>query len=100
MDASNTQPSSEPAAKKRQCYCDSLSGDFRREQKKPDGYCGICERCGKPGHTQHFPGPVPYTGAWCDRCVKIVALTWPLKSPVVWVAVIAVVIVVVAFLRR
>jgi hypothetical protein len=22
--------------------------------------------CGKPGHTCHFPGPLPYTGAWCD----------------------------------
>jgi hypothetical protein len=24
---------------------------------------------------QHFPGPVPYTGAWCDHCVKIVPWT-------------------------
>jgi hypothetical protein len=27
---------------------------------------------------------MPYTGAWCDRCVKIVAWTWPLKNPVIW----------------
>ncbi len=65
------------------CYCDSLSTEWKTQQGYPEGFCGICERCGKPGHTQHFPGPVPYTGAWCDRCVKIVAYTWVFKNPVV-----------------
>jgi hypothetical protein len=45
----------------RACYCSP--GDIS---------CGICERCREPGHTRHFPGPVPYTGAWCDRCYRIV----------------------------
>ncbi|AOS45699.1 hypothetical protein Verru16b_02786 [Lacunisphaera limnophila] len=81
MDA---KPASEPAKPPRQCYCASLDADFRQKQHIPVGYCGICERCGQPGHTQHFPGPLPYTGAWCDRCVKIVALTWPLKHPAFW----------------
>jgi hypothetical protein len=64
------------------CYCDSLSAEWKAMPDYQEGYCGVCERCGKPGHTQHFPGPVPYTGAWCDRCVKIVAYTWFLKHPV------------------
>jgi hypothetical protein len=75
---------SSPDPKKRQCYCSSSPDPTRRERGIPDGFCGICERCGQPGHTQHFPGPIPYTGAWCDRCVKIVAWTWPLKNPVIW----------------
>ena len=61
-------------SKNRYCYCGSLSKEFLEKEGIPDGYCGICERCGKPGHTQHFPGPVPYTGSWCDWCVKVVAL--------------------------
>lgn len=41
----------------RECYCTPGQDS-----------CGTCERCGAPGHTRHFPGPVPVTGAWCDRC--------------------------------
>ena len=61
----------------RKCYCGlwETDPDHFRKEGIPEGYCGICERCGKPGHTQHFPGPVPYTGAWCDRCVRIVPWT-------------------------
>lgn len=77
------KPTCERPEKKRMCYCDSLSAEWKAQQGYPDGFCGTCERCGKPGHTQHFPGPVPYTGAWCDRCVKIVAFTWPFKNPVI-----------------
>lgn len=100
MESPVVKPTCEAASEKRNCYCHSLSAEFRHEQKIPDGYCGICERCGKPGHTQHFPGPVPYTGAWCDRCVKIVALTWPLKRPIVWVAIGIVVIVAAKLIYR
>ncbi len=100
MPASDARPTDHPPAKKRACYCDSLTAETRRERNLPDGYCGVCERCGRPGHTQHFPGPVPYTGAWCDRCVRIVALTWPLKNPVVWAAVILGVAVLVGLWRR
>jgi len=38
--------------------------------------CGICERCGVPGHTRHFPGPVPVTGAWCDRCYRFAGIRY------------------------
>ena len=47
----------------RSCYC-----------KAGETFCGTCERCGAPGHTRHFPGPVPVTGAWCDRCYRVVQL--------------------------
>jgi hypothetical protein len=77
-----------------------MSAESRKEQNIPEGYCGLCERCGKPGHTQHFPGPIPYTGSWCDRCVKIVALTWPLKNPLVWVAALIVSVIVIMRLLK
>lgn len=90
----------DPKAPARACYCHSMTPESRQERNIPEGYCGICERCGQLGHTQHFPGPVPYTGAWCDRCVKIVALTWPLKHPVVWIALVLVAAVLFGLLRR
>ena len=50
-----------------------MSPEYRQTHGIPDGFCGKCDTCGKPGHMNHFPGPVPYTGAWCDRCYRIVA---------------------------
>ena len=41
------------------CYC-----------KEGEKFCGECEECGKPGHTQHCPLPIPYTGSWCNKCAK------------------------------
>jgi hypothetical protein len=75
------KPSCVPSKRVRNCYCATQATETNPHRELPPGYCGRCERCGKPGHTQHFPGPIPYTGAWCDRCVRIVALTWPLKTP-------------------
>lgn len=75
------------------CYCDSLDAEWKAKQGYAEGFCGVCERCGAPGHTQHFPGPVPYTGAWCDRCVKIVAYTWVFRNPVFILALIGLCIV-------
>lgn len=53
----------------RGCYCGicHTHPELFREQRLPEGFCGWCEKCGKPGHARHFPGAVPYTGAWCDR---------------------------------
>lgn len=42
--------------------------------------CGTCERCGAPGHTRHFPGPSPSTGAWCDRCYRLVGIRYRVLS--------------------
>lgn len=52
----------------RQCYCNSISREALAEQGIAAGFCGICEVCQQPGHTRHYPGAVPYTGAWCDAC--------------------------------
>jgi hypothetical protein len=55
-------------ADKRNCYCgvwDTNPAAFEAEGY-PVGFCGMCEVCGAPGHTRHHPGPVPYTGCWCD----------------------------------
>ena len=53
----------------RGCQCGLWKKDpaFLEDLKVPRGYCGFCETCGKPGHTRHFPGSMPYTGCWCDH---------------------------------
>lgn len=68
------------------CYCGlwKTNPACLREQGVPEGFCGICQRCNRPGHTRHFPGPVPYTGAWCDTCYRYLAWSWPLRSPAAW----------------
>ncbi|MFZ5867091.1 MAG: hypothetical protein ACOYXY_14500 [Thermodesulfobacteriota bacterium] len=51
------------------CYCaDRRSNAQVAELMKdiPEGYCGICDVCGKPGHTRAHPS-LPTTGAWCDE---------------------------------
>jgi hypothetical protein len=74
------------AARERGCYCDVWNKDPAAYEKLgyAAGFCGICERCSAPGHTRHFPGPVPYTGSWCDRCYRILAWTWPFRSLTGW----------------
>lgn len=67
----------------RYCYCPKNGKphpDYLIKQGVPEGFCGMCERCGQPGHARHFPGPVPYTGAWCDRCYDIVGNRYALRS--------------------
>jgi hypothetical protein len=78
---------SAPVLNERGCYCDlwRKDPDVLRRQGVPEGFCGICEHCRQPGHLRHFPGPVPYTGAWCDRCYRILAWTWPFRIPIGWV---------------
>lgn len=51
------------------CYCNErLSNPKLKESMKdlPEGFCGICDICGKPGHTKAHPS-LPTTGAWCDE---------------------------------
>jgi hypothetical protein len=68
------------------CYCELWKTNPRQleEQGIPPGFCGICQSCGKPGHTQAFPGPMPVTGAWCDHCVRIARWT----NPALWIQII------------
>ena len=77
----------EAYALQRNCYCGIWAGNPKMYEERglPRGFCGTCERCGKHGHARHFPGPVPRTGAWCDRCYRITGLTWPLRTPLGWV---------------
>jgi hypothetical protein len=57
------------------CYCaDRKSNAQVAELMKdiPEGYCGICDVCGRPGHTRAHPS-LPTTGAWCDEHWKQLA---------------------------
>ncbi|MEW6532170.1 MAG: hypothetical protein AB1473_15140 [Thermodesulfobacteriota bacterium] len=51
------------------CYCAERKknvGLAELMKDIPEGYCGICNVCGKPGHTRGHPS-LPTTGAWCDE---------------------------------
>ena len=89
------------AARARNCYCGVWDTDPEAYRKLgyARGTCGVCERCGSPGHTRHFPGPVPYTGEWCDRCFRILAWTWPFRSWYGWGLITAVVLISLPFWR-
>jgi hypothetical protein len=60
----------------RGCYCGLwlTSPETLEAQGVPRDHCGICDRCSSPGHMRHAPGGAPYTGAWCDRCFRIVTI--------------------------
>jgi len=51
------------------CYCDlwNKSPETLEKQGVSRGFCGLCDVCGEPGHLLHFPGAVPFTGAWCKK---------------------------------
>ena len=67
----------------RGCYCGLWEKNPSYFQKKgiPEGFCGLCMKCGRPGHTRHHPGAVPFTGSWCDYHYKITAWTHPATIP-------------------
>ena len=51
------------------CYCEERAANAKLKQEMNDipiGYCGVCEVCGKFGHTHAHPR-LPITGAWCDE---------------------------------
>ncbi len=55
-------------AKRLGCYCGLWSknpGTYTK-QGIPQGFCGFCDICGKPGHIRHFPGSAPFTACWCE----------------------------------
>jgi len=56
----------------RNCYCPDSEPQaaWLLKAKIPYGFCGVCDNCGQLGHTRHYPGPVPYTGSWCDVCYE------------------------------
>jgi hypothetical protein len=70
----------------RNCFCSlwETNPEFLEKQGLPHGYCGICDLCGDPGHTRHYPGPVPVTGAWCDVCYQVQAHKAPVRDTGAW----------------
>lgn len=82
----------------RGCYCDIWEKDpeFFRKQGIPEGFCGFCDTCKKPGHTRHFPGSSPYTGTWCDFHYRMIGLIHPLGiyGTFFWAAIVILLIVV------
>lgn len=51
------------------CYCNERMNNPKLAETLKDipaGFCGICDVCGKPGHTRAHPS-LPMTGAWCDE---------------------------------
>ena len=64
---------------KRGCYCGLWEKNpaFYETRGVPRGYCGFCMKCGKPGHTRHFPGAVPFTGCWCDFHYRVASIIHP-----------------------
>jgi O-acetyl-ADP-ribose deacetylase len=64
------------------CCCDlwKKSPETLEKQGVPRGFCGLCHVCGAPGHLQHFPGAVPFTGAWCKKHYYRAMIAHPLGS--------------------
>ena len=85
-----------PDPAERGCYCGlwEKSPKTLEDQGVPRGYCGLCMVCGKPGHLRHFPGAVPFTGAWCDKHYRRILLFDPRGSIgcLAWVAIVGVVV--------
>ncbi len=51
------------------CYCKEreINSNFAKTiENIPDGFCGICDICGEPGHMRAHPRQAT-TGAWCDK---------------------------------
>ncbi len=60
---------------RRGCYCSLWHSKpaLLESQGVPRGYCGLCIRCGRPGHLRHAPGAIPATLAFCDTCYRVAA---------------------------
>ncbi len=48
------------------CYCEERKNNPEGYRSIPEGYCGICDVCGEPGHMRAHPHYAT-TGAWCDE---------------------------------
>ncbi len=86
------------------CYCDlwNKSPDTLEKQGVPRGFCGLCDVCGAPGHLQHFPGAVPFTGAWCRKHYYRTMVLHPMGSIGIFIwglAVLAVIVLIIMFFK-
>jgi len=48
------------------CYCEERKKYPESYRDIPEGFCGMCDICGEPGHMRAHPN-LPITGAWCDE---------------------------------
>ena len=64
----------------RNCYCVQWERNPAPLEREgiPRGFCGLCERCGRPGHTRHHPG-APSTGTWCNHHYRILVVFHPMS---------------------
>jgi len=67
------------------CYCflRQTNAEYDAQLKAdgvPDGYCGLCCVCNKPGHTCAHPHQ-PYTAAWCKVHWQEVLDSRPITLP-------------------
>lgn len=46
------------------CYCFQRNYSSEIFKDIPEGYCGFCDICGKPGHIRTLGA---FTGCWCDK---------------------------------
>ena len=49
------------------CQCEARRRFPEKYQGIPEGYCGLCDICGQPGHWRQHPHLKGAGGAWCDR---------------------------------
>ena len=86
----------------RYCSLWNTNPQSLRDQGVPQGFCGYCEICGQPGHTQHFPGAVPYTGAWCSRHLRWISVLHPMAFPgtLVWLLGLTLIVVLAVLIFR
>ena len=99
----NKDTDNKKRAEKLGCYCTLWDKDpeYLKSINVPEGYCGLCEKCGSPGHLRHFPGAVPYTGTWCDRHYRQAMILHPLgRIGVIIYFLIFIVPIILIFLNR
>jgi len=51
------------------CYCSERESNPELAQSLkniPEGYCGLCDICGEPGHMRAHPR-LSTTGVWCEQ---------------------------------
>jgi O-acetyl-ADP-ribose deacetylase len=92
------------AAARRGCYCNlwDKSPQTLKNQGVPPGYCGLCIKCGRPGHTRHFPGVAPWTGAWCDYHYRMIQLLDPRSGTgcLPWIVLVAIIMWLIGWVRH
>jgi hypothetical protein len=78
-------------ANERGCYCGlwTTKPEALKSQGVEPGFCGVCVKCGAPGHSRHAPNG-PYSAAWCDRCFRRIARRDPLLKIAIVTTIVAV----------